>query len=85
MLSSSFISAWYHLRGDKDQRDTAAYSCCALRASLTGASDEQMMTRDIDMEQIWRRTMRQERIGPSRFPLWSTLALAVLVLAFLRW
>ena len=34
MLSSSFISAWYHLYGDKQRRNTAANSCCLLVAGV---------------------------------------------------
>lgn len=85
MLTSSFISAWYHLSGENGQRDKAAHSCCILVESLSGVDGEQVMTRYIDIERMWRGTMIKERIAPRRpFPIWSTVALLVPAWAYWR-
>lgn len=79
MLSSSFISAWYHLARQKDQRDKAANSCSLLVAGL-GLDPEDVMHRYIQYEQLWRRTMKHEGIAPRRF---STVVVAIFaVVAF---
>lgn len=79
MLSSSFISAWYHLRGDKANRDKAAQSCSLLIGSLT-SNPEQVMLRYIKYEQLWRQTIKKEGIAPRRVPVLAiTLAMIVLV------
>ena len=63
MLSSSFISAWYHLRGDRSKRDQAAHSCCILMAGL-GFDPELTLRTYIEHEQLWRLTMRHEGVAP---------------------
>jgi hypothetical protein len=74
MLSSSFISAWYHLHGDKAQRDKAANSCALIVAGL-GENPEQVMRRYLHYERLWRRVMKAEGITPSRWRTPSALAL----------
>jgi hypothetical protein len=49
MLTSSFISAFYHLAGDKARRDQAAHSCSLLVSGL-GLDSELVLRRYIDNE-----------------------------------
>ncbi len=74
MLCSSFISAWYHLHGDKAQRDKAANSCVLIVAGLV-EDPEQVMRRYLDYERLWRQAMKAEGITPSRWRTPSALAL----------
>lgn len=78
MLSSSFISAWYHLAGDKANRDKATHSCSTLVASL-GPTSEQVMQKYIEYEQLWRRTMKYEGVAPSRFGLIGLIIFLVII------
>lgn len=80
MVASSFISAWYHLRGDRTQRDKAAQSCAMLVAGI-GEDPEQVMRRYLKYEQLWRKTMKAEGIAPSRWRTPSAFALAYPLLA----
>ena len=79
MLSSSFISAWYQLSGEKPKRDQAADSCSLLVSGL-GLDPEQVMGRYIQYEQLWRRTMKHGGIAPNRVASWA-LVIALFVVA----
>jgi hypothetical protein len=78
MLSSSFISAWYHLAHDKANRDKMAHSCCTLVSSL-GPDPRGVMQRYIEYEQMWRQTMRTEGIAPRRFSVVAVLAVVAAI------
>ena len=65
ITSSSFISAWYHLTGEKENRDKAVHSCVALISSL-GADPEEVMRKYIESEQLWRSIMKKEGVAPKR-------------------
>ena len=78
MLSSSFISAWYHLAGDEANRDKAAHSCSILVASLGPASDE-VMRKYIEYEQLWRRTMEHEGVTPRRLSFIGPIILLAII------
>lgn len=75
MLSSSFISAWYHLAGDMPNRDKAAQSCSLIVASL-GPDPGDVMRKYIEYERWWRRAMKHEGLAPRRF---GTLGLAIIL------
>ena len=66
MLASSFISAWYHLTGDKRKRDIMAQSCTVFVASL-GPDPGQVMRKYVEYEQGWRMAMKSEGISPRKF------------------
>lgn len=66
ILSSSFISAWYDLAGDKKNRDTAAHSCSILISSF-GLDHKEVFQRFLQYEEIWRVTMKSEGITHFRF------------------
>ena len=67
MLSSSFISAWWHLSADKKQRDAMAQSCCLVVTSLLGLDfGERVMRRYLDYENDWLRIMKAEGVAPRR-------------------
>jgi len=70
MLSSSFISAWYHLKGEKANRDKAANSCSFLVASL-GPEPELVMQKYIEYEQLWRKTMNDVGVAPRSLRIYS--------------
>lgn len=79
MLSSSFISAWYHLKGEKANRDKAAHSCSILVASL-GPEPELVMKKYIEYEQLWRSTMKDEGVAPRSFRIFGFfIVLAIIV------
>lgn len=83
MLSSSFISAWYHLSGEKAQRDKAAQSCSTLIAGL-GPKPEDVMRRYIEYEQLWRRTMKSEGVAPRRISIFWIIVIAVILSVILK-
>lgn len=80
MVASSFISAWYHLRGDHAQRDKAAHSCAILVAGL-GEDSEQVMRRYLEYEQLWRRMIKTEGLVTSRWRTPSAISLVYPLLA----
>lgn len=78
MLSSSFISAWYHLAHDKTNRDKMAHSCCTLVSSL-GLDPSGVMQKYIEYEQVWRQTMKTEGIAPRRFSVVAIVAVLAII------
>lgn len=69
MLSSSFISSWYHLKGQQEQRDKAAHSCATLVSGL-GLDGDGVLLRHIEYERLWRRAMKAEGVPHPAFPPW---------------
>ncbi len=65
ILSSSFISASYHLQGDKSRRDQAAHSCCTLIGSL-GPDSELIFHQYLEFEKLWHAAMARDGIAPGR-------------------
>lgn len=82
ITTSSFISAWYHLAGKKQNRDKAAHSCAILISSL-GPSPEEVMRKYIESEQLWRRVMKKERVAPKRISVLTIILVALIVGAIL--
>jgi hypothetical protein len=62
--SMAFMSAWYHLAGDKTRRDKAAHSAATLAAGA-GFGDDFAFKVLFQFEQIWRTTMQQHGIPGS--------------------
>jgi len=79
---SSFISAWYHLAGEKENRDKAAHSCAKLISSL-GPDPEEVMRKYIESEQLWRRVMKKERAAPRRIGIFTIILIALIIGAIL--
>jgi hypothetical protein len=79
MMTSSFISAWYHLCGDKTNRDKAAHSCATLISSL-GMDPIKVMSRYIEFEQLWRMYLKEEGVVPLRLRF-MVIIIAIIVLA----
>lgn len=82
ITNSSFISAWYHLAGEKQNRDKAAHSCATLIAAL-GPNPEEVMRKYIETEQLWRRVIRQSGASPRKFGLVAIIFLFLIVGAIL--
>ncbi len=87
MLSSSFISAWYHLRGDKANRDKAAQSCSMIIGSL-GIDPLGVMAKHIQYEKSWRWSMKHEGVAPRgalapRLAILFVLVIAAALLLFM--
>jgi hypothetical protein len=79
MLCSSFISAWYHLSGDRARRDKAAHSCSIVVAGL-GPDSNQAFLKHLKYEQMWREAMKSEGIAP---PPLRAIGIAIVVLIVL--
>jgi len=82
ITSSSFISAWYHLAGEKQNRDKAAHSCATLIAAL-GPNPEEVMRKYIETEQLWRRVIKQSDASPRKIGLVAIILLLIIVGAIL--
>lgn len=82
ITSSSFISAWYHLAGEKQNRDKAAHSCATLISAL-GPNPEEVMRKYIETEQLWRRVMKKEGVSPSKIGVVAIILIALIVGAIL--
>jgi hypothetical protein len=82
ITSSSFISAWYHLAGEKQNRDKAAHSCASLISAL-GPNPEDVMLKYIETEQLWRRVMKKEGVSPKKFGVLAIIFIALIVSAIL--
>lgn len=80
MLSSSFISAWYHINGEKEKRDKAAHSCSMIISNL-GGDPEKVMKRYLDFERLWRDNFRKKKKGAASC-LTSMLSLILLFVVF---
>jgi hypothetical protein len=79
LLATSFISAWYHVHGDKKRRNEATWPRCLLVSGL-GFSPEDVLHRYMDYERAWRNSMRAAGIGASRGWVWLVLLLFALVI-----
>ncbi|HET7550446.1 MAG TPA: hypothetical protein VFK04_04100 [Gemmatimonadaceae bacterium] len=62
MLAMAFISAWYHLHGDKPRRDTAAQSA-AILVSAVGLEGVFVFKALLYYEREWRKLLRGAGIG----------------------
>ena len=82
ITSSSFISAWYHLAGEKQNRDKAAHSCATLISAL-GPNPEEVMRKYIETEQLWRRVMKKEGASPSKIGVITIILIVLIVGAIL--
>jgi len=82
MLSSSFISAWYHLNGQSENRDKTAHSCCTLIAGL-GPDSQKTMKQYLGYEHLWRKHLGRNKVSSSSCA--GSLALIAVVAAGLIW
>ena len=80
IISASFISAWYHLQGDRARRDKAAHSCATIVGTF-GEDAEQVMRRYLAYERHWRGVLKAEGLVPSRWFTPSALSLIYAALA----
>ena len=58
----AFMSAWYHLQGDKAYRDKAAQSA-ALLTSAAGIDPDFAFKALLGYEKLWRTAFRQHGIA----------------------
>lgn len=75
---SSFISAWYHLAGEKPNRDKAAHSCTVLVSSL-GPDDTEVLRKYIETERLWRSVMKRAGVAPKRIGTITFLVFALII------
>lgn len=61
IVTSSFLSAWYHLKGLQENRDKATHSCVGLISGLD-IPPEEIMRKYIRTEQLWRNSMQKRGI-----------------------
>ncbi len=81
MLAMSFMSAWYHLHGDKQRRDKAAQSASTIIAGV-GIEPEAVMRRFLKFEHTWRDAMKAEGIAPRN---WGRLVFWIVVVVLILW
>lgn len=62
LLASAFMSAWYHVHGDRQRRDKVTSPACGLVCGL-GFSPEDALDRYMDYERIWRSLLRSAGMG----------------------
>ena len=79
-LSSSFVSAWYHLVGNKARRDQAAHSCTILVTGL-GLDSEVAFTGYVRLEQMWRRSLTEKGLVPQYGRGIACLAVIVIIIS----
>jgi hypothetical protein len=74
----SFISGWYHVHGDRANRDKSAQSAASV-VGLVGAAPLVAFRDLVAYEQMWRRRFRKAGIGNSR--PFGRILLGILILA----
>lgn len=79
LLAMSFISAWFHLYGDRQRRDKAVHAAVTLVANR-GWDTDATFDLHFRFEMRWRRLLRQERIGPGRTGCATGLVILALTL-----
>lgn len=84
MLTSSFISACYHLAGDNSNRDKMAHSCSNL---LSGLDQDPMLVMEkfLGYEQSWRKSLTQTGAAKSSSCLGSSLILLTTMGGLIIW
>lgn len=82
ITSSSFISAWYHLAGEKQNRDKAAHSCATLISSL-GPAPEETMRKYIEAERLWRGILEKEGVSPNKLGMIAIILIVLIVIVIL--
>ncbi len=80
-MAAAFISAWYHLHGDKANRDTAAQAA-AMSLGLLGVDPEAAFRKILEYERLWRGSLREAGIGRSSSP---APVIALLVIGAVVW
>lgn len=80
ILSSSFISAWYHLNREKDKRDKVAHSCCTLVAAFDPTSNDEMKIY-LGREEIWKKQLSGGNGGGSHAGGSSCMVAALAIVA----
>ena len=78
ITSSTFISVWYHLAGEKQNRDKAAHSCATLISAL-GPNPDEVMRKYIETEQLWRRVIKKAGASPSKSGLVAIILIALVI------
>lgn len=78
ITSSSFISAWYHLAGEKKNRDKAAHTCATL-ISVLGPHPEEVMRKYIETEQLWRRVIKKSGASPKKIGLVAIIFIVLII------
>jgi len=58
LSAMAFISAWYHLNGNRAKRDAATSPPCLLVSGLLGFSPEDVLRRYLEFEIVWRRLLK---------------------------
>jgi len=77
---SSFITAWYHLAGEKQKRDQGANSCTILVSSL-GLDDAEVLRKYIETERLWRSRMKKAGVAPKRIGAIIIFVLVLIIIA----
>jgi hypothetical protein len=62
LFCMAFISAWYHVHGDRERRDKTVRSVAALTAG-TGRSAESSFAELMEYERLFREDFARHRIG----------------------
>ena len=78
MLSSSFLSAMSHIKGNKKNRDKLAHSCTSL-ISYLGFDADVTFKEYLNRERLWRRILKSEGVS-SNINLSKTAIIILLIL-----
>lgn len=79
MDTSAFISAWYHLKGNKEKRDKASHSCTRLVSSL-GLDENKTFHTHIDNERYWRDAFKNSGVAPTSYKKAFFIALIIILI-----
>lgn len=72
LFATAFMSASYHIHGDRRRRDQATSPACLLVSGL-GFNPEDVLDRYMKYERAWRASMRAAGIGRGRRMTWLIL------------
>lgn len=82
LFATAFMSAWYHVHGDRSRRDQATSPACVLVSGL-GFTPEDVLHRYMKYEHAWRASMRA--VGMGRGKRMTLLILLFLAVAAIIW
>lgn len=81
IVSSSFISAWYHIMKDEKRRDSLAHSCSNLISGI-GISSEEVFYKYLQTEALWRNQMNKVGIRNNRNIKATMIIIAIIALVY---
>lgn len=79
LFANAFMSAWFHMHGDKERRDKGSSIACLLVSGL-GFTPEDVLHNYLEYERAFLSLMKEARIGTNYH--FALIIVAILIVTF---